>query len=815
MSQTDESGHRRSHAGLNGRDKAGAAPSVRDKAGPAPGARSLGRPRRALRSRVVRAGLVAVLLPVGVFFLLNALFPFPVRRLAPEPSRMVLSDRGEPLAYFLAPDQMWRFPVRLDEVAGVFPACMVASEDRHFFVHPGVNPVSIFSALVDNLRAGRVVRGGSTITMQVARLAEPKRRTCWAKAVEAFRAAQLELRFSKREILEFYLNLTPYGGNLVGVGAASRFYFGKAPSQLSLAEAALLAAIPRAPVRYHPVRRPEAARKARGAVLDAVREVGGVDPAEIARARDRDLPTALVRAPLVAPHFCRMMAARHPFEPVVRTTVNVRAQETARQLVRTRLGELRAMGVENAAVVVEDLSDRSLVAMVGSADYLDDARHGRVDAARAARSPGSALKPFLYALAFDRGVISPGSYLLDVPVSFGGYDPKNYDGTYRGRVSAEEALIHSLNAPAVRLLAEVGPSGFLELLRAGGLSTLARPSAHYGLSLVLGGGEVTLFDLTNLYAALGSGGLFSPARLRVQDHARPARLLSPEACALTVGILARLERPDLPGGADRARGAPAVAWKTGTSFGHRDAWALGVSARYAVGVWTGNVDGRPVKGISGARQAAPLLFDVFRALEPDGQSLPIPADLSLAQAEVCAESRQLPGPGCRATVRIPVIPGVTKLGPCPVHRRVLVDARTGLLLAGDCLQGRDVREEVATTYPPELVAWWRAGGAPLPEGPRPDPDCPQACQGEPPRIVSPRPDTAYRAPLGQTPEFDRVGLTAHAAAGVRELAWFQDGLLVAKGAPGQALFLPLAPGRHRLVVVDDQGRSDSVRYSVE
>ncbi|WP_459933640.1 penicillin-binding protein 1C [Fundidesulfovibrio butyratiphilus] len=764
----------------------------------------------------MRIALIVLALPVALFFLLNALFPFPVERLAPKPSRMILSDRGEPLTYSLAPDQMWRFPVALDQVAEVFPACLIASEDRHFFSHPGVNPVSLFSALVDNLRAGRVVRGGSTITMQVARLVEPKRRTYRAKLVEVFRAAQLELRFSKRQILEFYLNLTPYGGNLVGVGAASRFYFGKAPGQLSLAEAALLAAIPRAPVRYHPVRRPEAARKARSAVLDALQDVGGADPAAIALARERDLPLALARVPLVAPHFCRMMAARFPNEPTVRTTVNGRIQETVRSLVRTRLGELRAMGVENAAVVVEDLATRSVAALVGSADYLDDAHHGRVDAARSPRSPGSALKPFLYALAFDRGILSPGSFLLDVPVSFGGYEPKNYDGAYRGRVSADEALIHSLNAPAVRLLAEVGPSGFLELLRAGGLTTLDRPSAHYGLSLVLGGGEVTLFDLTNLYAALALGGRFAPARLRPQDEARPAPLLSPEACALTVDILARLERPDLPAGPDRARGVPAVAWKTGTSFGHRDAWALGVSARYAVGVWTGNVDGRPVKGISGARQAAPLLFDVFRALEPDGQSLPIPRDLALGQAEVCAESRQLPGPDCRNTVRIPVIPGVTRLGPCPVHRRVLTDARTGLLVAGECLKGREVREEVVAIYPPELVAWWRAGGAPVPQGPRPDPDCPhQALVGEPPRIVSPRPDAAYRAPQGHVRSFERVGLSAHAAAGVRELAWFQDGLLVAKGAPGEALFLELAPGRHRLVVVDDQGRSDAVRYRVE
>lgn len=774
----------------------------------------------------------AVLALYGLWTLLDWACPFPVEKLYPPASVMVLGARDEPLRFFLGRDQAWRFPVRLEEVSDVFIAAVLASEDRYFFRHPGVNPLAILQAGWTNIRAGRVVRGGSTISMQVARLAEPKSRTLWGKMQEAFRAMQLEARFSKREILQCYLNLAPYGGNLVGVGAASWFYFGKGPDTLSLAEGALLAGIPRAPNRFNPVKRPDAARAARVMVLRAMVAQGAATPERAGEASDQELPDRLKKPPLIGPHFCQMVLEMNRGQARIRTTLDPRIQETVRALMRSRLAELRGQGVENAAVVVEDVRTRAVVALVGSADFLDDARHGRINAATAPRSPGSALKPFLYALAFDQGIIGPGSQLLDIPITLGSYDPHNYDGAYQGRVEAAEALVRSLNAPAVRLLASVGVPRFHELLLSGGLKSLKEPTAHYGLALILGGGEVGLLELTNLYATLAQGGTHAPPVVQNDGHRavpmvpsaeglQARRLLSAEACALTTDILARLQRPDLPGGIDQARGVPAVAWKTGTSFGHRDALALGYSARYAVGVWTGNVSGRPVKGISGARQAAPLLFDIFRALEPDGASLPKPEGLNLSQVEVCAESRQLPGPDCHARVSVPVIPGVTRLAPCAVHHRVLVDAATGLQVAGSCLEGppglpvREVRTEVVTEYPPELVAWWLAGGMAVPRPPLASPDCPEALAGQGPRITSPKAQAVYQARPDVPPQFQRVSMTAQAGTSVRELAWFQDGVLLGKSGPEESLFLELTLGNHRLVVVDEQGRSDSVGYRVE
>jgi len=764
--------------------------------------------------KLLKFSVLAGFALVAFFLVLDRIFPFPAERLSPAPSTVVLDNRDAPIRYFLAPDQSWRFPVSLDETAKVFLDSVIASEDRHFFSHPGVNPFSILQAAATNLSSWRVVRGGSTITMQVARLAEPRPRTVGSKLIECFRALQLEAGYSKREILAFYINMAPYGGNIVGVGAASLFYFGKPPSMLSLSEAALLTAIPRSPNRLSPVRHPEAAARGRAKVLAAMADCGAVTPEQAEDASGDALPARLTLPPLIAPHFAQMALAREGRVARIRTGLDSRVHELARQAMRARLVELRAQGVENAAVVVIDVATRQVLSLAGSADFFDLSRHGRVNAALARRSPGSALKPFLYAEAFQQGLAAPETLLLDIPVTFGGYDPRNYDGTYRGRVEASEALIHSLNAPAVRLLSSVGQDRFLDLLRRGGLG-LDKPAAHYGLSLILGGGEVTLLDLTNLYATLARGGMHGPPSFEPDQISRETRLFSPEACALTAGILSRLERPDLPGGIERTKGVPAVAWKTGTSFGHRDAWAVGFSARYAVGVWTGNVQGRAVKGISGARQAAPLLFDVFRALEPDGSGLPRADGLNLDEVEVCALSRQLPGQDCRQRVKLTVIPGITQLGACLVHKRVLVDASTGLRVAGDCLAGREVRQEVVTVFPAELTAWWRLGGMPVPGIPGPDPGCTAAMAGEGPRIVSPRDRMVYSLRPDSPEKFQHVGLEAQAGADAGRLHWFQDGRMVAERLPGEASFLELTPGSHRLVVVDGQGRSDSVSYVVE
>ena len=754
------------------------------------------------------ATALGLMLSAAALLFLDRRFPPPLEALRRPPAVAVLDNHGRPLRLFLPDDESWRLPVTLDELPPELPAAVLATEDARFYRHPGVDPLAILRATWQNLRAGRVVSGGSTLPMQLARLAEPAPRTLSAKLSEAVRAVQLERRFSKRELLELYLNLAPYGGNLEGVGAASRFYFGKQPAQLSPGEMALLVALPRSPTAYDPTRNPVAARDARDRVLARLEAAGVFDSRQVEAARRQPVPRRRQPTPFEAPHFTRWAAAHSPGEARVETTLDRSAQQIAEAQVARHVPALRRQGIAQAAVVVVETDGRRLRASVGSAGFLEAGRAGQVDGTVARRSPGSTLKPFLYALAVDSGEVVPDAFLLDVPTDFSGYVAKNYDGRYNGRVTVREALRRSLNAPAVRLLSRVGLQPFYKLLVSGGISTLDRPAGRYGLPLVLGAGEVSLLELTNLYASIADRGRYQPLAWRDGPPTVAAEpLVSPETAWLITEILRQVERPDLPAAWRLARDVPAVAWKTGTSYGHRDAWAVGYSGKYTIGVWVGNFDGAARQGISGSEHAAPLLFDLFRALEPGGAPTGRPAGLRIESLEVCALSHQLPGSWCPTRARIEYLPGRSRLTRCDHHRRVRV--------AGGA--GSSAFREV-TRYPSELVGWWRAEGHPLPDesirftrwaaGDN-------LTAGDPPRIVSPDAATPYHLRRGAPREHQRIALIAQAGVDVERLYWYRDGLLVASGMPGERLFLDPFPGDHRLVVTDDRGRQDALSYRVE
>jgi len=771
--------------------------------------------RRRRLAVLAAAALLGGAAALVVLAVATARLPFPLAALSPPPSTVVAARNGQPLRLFLAPDEAWRFPVRLSGVAPILPQLVIAAEDRHFYRHPGVDPLALVRAALANLAAGRVVSGGSTITMQLARLARPRDRTLAAKFDESLAALALERRLSKDAILERYLNMAPYGGNIVGVGAASSLYFGKTPDRLSLAEAALLTVLPRSPLRLDPMRRPEAAKAARDKLLAALSRRGVVAPEAAREAMAAPVPRRLVRQPFTAPQFCQMAKELAGDAPRIDTTLDPAAQKTATDILRGRSGWLAGQGIGSVAAVVLDPETREVRALVGGTNWFGDPRFGQINGATIRRSPGSTLKPFLYAMAMDQGLIFPQSLMLDIPTGFGGYTPKNYDGLFQGRISAEQALITSRNIPAVRLLNEVGTAPFLDLLRRGGLTTLDKPAAHYGLSLILGGGETTLLALTNLYAALADGGLYRPVAIVANPKpVRAERLFSPETCALTLDILTRLERPDLPTSWERALAVPAVAWKTGTSFGHRDAWAVGVSAGHVIGVWVGNMDGTPIAGISGAVHAGPILFELFRALEPRGSKAAAKTGLNVAEIEVCADSRELPGPDCPRRVTAKIIPGRTLLTPCPVHRRMLVDAATGERLSADCLAGREAKTVAVAEYPAELVSWWRNTGIPFESPPPPAQDCPGVA-GDGPRIVSPSPATVYAVRPDVPAQYQQIALTADVPAATTRLSWYVDGELIAQAAPGKRLFWQPSPGTHRLMVADDAGRSNAVTVRVE
>lgn len=770
------------------------------------------------RLRTYLAALCAALVAAAaIALLLDHCFPPPLDALRPQSATVVLDREGRPLRFFLPPDKSKRLRVALQDVSPELKKALIASEDRWFYRHPGVNPLAVLRACWSNLASGRTISGASTIPMQIARMAEPGPRTLRSKIAEAFRALQLSARFSKNELLETYLNMLPYGGNIVGVGAASYYYFGKSPNALSLGEAALLTAIPRSPARYDPVRQPTEAKTARDRVLHQLARRGPFSIEEITKALKQPLPTATLPTPMHAPHFSRMAKNRGRPGSHTKTSLDRRTQSIAEARVGNRIQTLRAQGIGNAACVVVDTASREVLALVGSADFFDPDHQGQINMANVKRSPGSTLKPFLYALAMDQGRIIPESYLLDVPTDFSGYTPRNYDQTFQGRVTVRQALTKSLNVPAVRLLARTGLDEFHSLLKKGGLN-LDKPARYYGLPLVLGACESTLLELTALYATLAAGGESSPLSFKPRPQGEKIQgesIISAEADWLTSVMLAQVPRPDMSGTWMLTRDAPSVAWKTGTSFGHRDAWAIGFSGRLTIGVWVGNPDGKPRKGISGATHAGPLLFDLFRALERGGAPLQKPDNLDLMTIDLCAEDHLRPGPLSDKLIKATAIRGRTRLPVSTLHKKIFVDAETGLRLMGDCLKNRPAKSVVVTEYPPELSGWLESMGSGENQMPPLSPECKAVPSGPGPKIVSPCARTPYRIRKGVPDEFQRIALKAHSAQGGGNLFWYQDGALVANGPVGEQLFLKPEPGRHRLVVVDELGRMDVVSFVVE
>jgi penicillin-binding protein 1C len=465
-------------------------------------------------------------------------------------------------------------------------------------------------------------------------------------------------------------------------------------------------------------------------------------------------------------------------------------------------------------VVIIDNSTREVRALVGSADFFDRHYDGQNNGAVARRSPGSALKPFLFAKAIDDGRLIPETYLLDIPTDYSGYVAENYDGTYRGRVTARDALVQSLNAPAVRLVSELGVDSFLTTLRHGGLRTLDRPSSHYGLPLILGAGEVRLLDLTNLYATLAEGGVHLPVRLFRSSvpQARGERLFSAEATALITEVLCELRRPDMPHGWELTTDTPRIAWKTGTSYGHRDAWSIGFSSRYTIGVWIGNFDGHGVKGLSGSEDAAPLLFDLFRAIDPTSVARRTPPRIE--PIDVCALSHQLPTPHCTDRVSVQRIANVSRMTSCTIHRLLIVDAKTGERLSGECLASRPSVARVFAIDPPELVSYRRANGEQVATLPPLSAACHDVDAEQRPRIISPDPTTPYRIRRDAPLRYQEIRLTAQSGSDVSSLFWYQDGVLIATQRPERSVFVAPAIGTHRIAVVDDLGRSHSVTYEV-
>jgi penicillin-binding protein 1C len=722
-------------------------------------------------------------------------------------STAVWSADGALLRVTLTADEQYRMWVPLSEVSPTLTDAFLLKEDRWFFWHPGINPVSLVRAAtatyVDDNR-----QGGSTITMQLARLVyglNTRRPT--GKVLQIAAALWLELRYSKRQILEGYLNAVPFGGNIQGVAAASRLYFGKPPERLNLAEAMTLAVIPQRPAR-------RAGRTSSDdELLAARRRLGDLWLAAHAnRPDDRrqiNLPVVAERAfnmPRHAPHFVdALLASRRTASSRIDTTLDSQLQQLVELHVTRYLTGLRAVGVHNAAALLVDTRDTSVKAWVGSADYWDEEIDGQVNGVLARRSPGSALKPFIYGLAFDQGIIHPQTVLRDTPTSFGPFSPENFDGAFFGPVTAQEALIRSRNVPAVWVTTQLNQPTLYDFLRTSGVRQL-KPESFYGLALALGGGEVSMEELAEMYAMLANEGVLH--RLRTDNtmaRDEGVRLLSPEASFITLDVLRRNPRPD-DDGLVPARTRWPVAWKTGTSWGFRDAWSAGIVGPYVLVVWVGNFDGRGNPAFIGVDAAAPLFFRIADALNlarPADAPAPAVPPAGVARIAVCAGSGDLPNADCPRTVDTWYIPGRSPIRVSQLHRRVAIDTQTGRAVCPP--YPATTRFEVFEFWTSDMLDLFRKGGMPR-RMPPSLPDCAAAADGDAPRISSPLRNVSY-ALRQSVPE--QVELDASVAADVRRVFWFDGRALIGARAvaDGAMPWRPETPGVHLIRVVDDRGRS--------
>lgn len=593
--------------------------------------------RAAWFGRRIRLAAGGVLLLAATAILADRAFPPDLSRLE-DSSRLVLASDGRVLRGFTTESGVWRLPADPDAVAPVYMDMLLAWEDQRFRAHPGIDPLAIGRAVGQLIRHGRIVSGASTITMQTARLLEPKERTLGAKLHQMWRAVQLERRFDKDEILTQYLTLAPYGGNLEGIRAASLAWFGKEPRHLAPSEAALLVALPQSPETLRPDRYPERARAARDKVLAVMAERGVLSADDVAEARLDPIPSRRRPMPFDAPHFAWRMTVANPEARVVRSTIDSEIQQT---LERMALAEQETLddGATIAVLVVEN-ETRRVLAYLGSSDFFDDSRYGQIDMIRAVRSPGSTLKPFIYGMAFDDLMIHPETIIADMPTRFGNYQPENFLKTYRGEVTIREALQNSLNIPAVTVLRHVGPRRVDARFRGVGVQLDYGGEGEPGLPMALGGLGTTLGDLVTLYAGLANGGSIEPLVFAQDETApsAPVALMGEAAAWYVTRILEDAPPPTDFVDSMATRDHRRIAFKTGTSYGYRDAWAIGYDSRYTVGVWVGRPDGTPSPDRFGRATAAPVLFRIFRQLPGSGR----PANPIRPEDAIEVANRDLP-----------------------------------------------------------------------------------------------------------------------------------------------------------------------------
>lgn len=753
--------------------------------------------------------LAGVAIAMGVFLLFNVCFPCRVRV---DYAQIVTASDGTVMTAFLTRDDKWRMMTELDEITPDMQKAIVFKEDKYFYQHPGVNPAAIARALFNNIKTGTRTSGASTITMQVARMLQPKERTYGNKMLEMFRALQLDMLYSKAEILQLYLNLVPYGGNIEGVKAASVLYLGKNPEVLSLAELTALSIIPNRPTSLRPGINNDIITQERNKWLERFREAGLFSDETIDDAINEPFNAIRTEVPKMARHFSTRMRLTHPGIPIIKTTIQPEVQDKCEQLLQEYVKTLWTYNIQNGACIVINNHTHQIDAYVGSADFFNTVDGGQVDGVRSVRSPGSTLKPLLYALAFDAGLYTPQAAIADVPVNYSGYAPENYDETYHGNVTIAHALANSLNVPAVRVLHELGMEQYIQALTASGFNTIAEQKKDLGLSLALGGCGVTLEELTRLYAAFATSGTqHHLAYLQEDKDTSTVKICSPEAAFMITEILTQLTRPDLPVYYQNARNVPTVAWKTGTSYGRRDAWSIGYNSDYTVGVWIGNFSGTGIPELTGAQVATPLLFNLFYALntKTDGTWNRMPENVQFRY--VCDITGKIPSAQCQNQVMDYFIPGKSPNDTCRHLIPVQVDAHAKESYCTTCLPETGYKTVWYENISPELISWRIENHIPFEKIPPHNSKCERVFTENAPVITSPLSQMEY---LLEKEDPQKIMLQANVAADVEKVFWYVNNKLLTSAKAGEAVFYVPTEGKTVVSCSDDKGRNAKTTFTV-
>ncbi len=767
------------------------------------------------RRRILGVGLsLGTFIALFIALLTGAL---PAKLQAPPWSHALFARDGQLLDVQIAADEQWRFPAP-ETLPEKYVQALLAFEDRHFFTHPGINPFALVRASFSNRRAGRIVSGASTITMQVARLAlDNPPRNYWNKAGEIWLALQLELQFSKQEILQLYATHAPFGGNIVGLQAASWHYFRRAPDDLSWAEAALLAVLPNSPALLHPGRNRGALLSKRDRLLRYLHAQGVLSDNDYQVALLEQLPEQNQSWPAEAPHLLQRLIAEYPQQTSFRTTLDSRIQQDMQRLAAQHSRALAEDGVQNLALVVIDHQQFESLAYIGN--YTQQKSGADVDIARSPRSTGSVLKPLLYGLMLQEGELLPTTLVPDIPTTFGSYSPKNYDRDYRGAVPANLALAQSLNVPAVRLLNRYGVERFRERLQQFGLSTVTRSAEDYGLSLILGGAEGSLWELSSAYANL----THIAARRDLPALRRPVSLMQNSAIAadeslesfplhsgaawLTLQVMINVVRP----GADLFwrdfEDSQVIAWKTGTSYGLRDGWAIGSNGRYTVGVWTGNADGSPAASLGGAHSAGPILMGAF-ALLGNSSWIDKPV-LALKTAKVCEDDGYLANVSC-PSISVTIPADSTFRRSSPNHQRIFLSQDGNYRVHSGCEQPSQMQVRNWFILPPGQEYFWKQQHSeyrPLPPWRL---DCIATLQqntGELPfELIYPDNENSLHLPLNLNGKLGSAVFRAVHRDPEATLYWHLDGQYLGQSQLFHEKEIRTPPGAHKLVLVDQNGQ---------